>query len=267
VTRSDSVDDINPAAARSIAEFAALLRQAHLLAGKPTLRDLERREPGPQLVRLTRSTVSAALNGERLPSPETLTALLAALGVTEPLRRRWLIARGRLDQDRTASPRRRVARPVVLVTGAVAVVAALGAVVALTRDRDRPVPTTIACTPATCVTGGTMLTLSGVIGSSVPAAHRLYLFILVQSSQRWYLGPALVTASGAAWTERVKLGNPVVQDHDRSFMICVVSLPENAVDGLVRTQMARAGTGLADADLPPDRRQMACLTAIRPAGV
>lgn len=267
MTTSDSVDDIDPAAARSIAEFGTLLRQAHLLAGKPTLRDLERREPGPQLVRLTRSTVSAALNGERLPSPEALTALLATLGVTEPCRRRWLTARGRLDQERTASPPRRVLRPAMLVAGAVAAAATLGAVVALTRDRDRPAPTTIACTPATCVTGSTTLTLSGVIGSSVPPAQRPYLLILVQSSQRWYLGPALVTAPGAAWTERVKLGNPIVQNQDRSFRICVVSLPENAVDGLVRTQMARAGTGLANADLPPDRREMACLTAIRPAGI
>ena len=208
----DPGSGLDPESAASVGDLAALLRQLHLEAGKPSLRELSRHDPGTRAdghshVRLTRSTMSAALNGERLPSQDTLSALLAVLGVPDAAQKRWLAARGRLEPRRAtmskssqldavlngplppsgpapaapsahftktgAAPTRTSRRRIPRWSAALAAVLVAGSVTAtlLTlRERDdRQAGTSIGCNPSECLTNRPVLLLTGRLDRQWPA--------------------------------------------------------------------------------------------------
>lgn len=100
-------DDVDPGAARNVAEFALCLRQLRARAGHPSLRDLEqraRRRGG----RLPRSSVSDALAGRRLPRKELVLDLIRTCGIDPAVDARWIRAWNRIADpagaDAPASP-------------------------------------------------------------------------------------------------------------------------------------------------------------------
>jgi hypothetical protein len=101
--------------------------------------------------------------------------------------------------------------------------------------------------------------------ASGQAAEGLGAFLLTktENTQRWYLGPALVSSQRGVWFRQVGIGNPVAQPKDREFTVCVYLLPLESVDELTSRLVDRQGGGLHAADLPQDRTQVACLAATR----
>lgn len=90
-------NDINPSAARSIEEFAALLRRVRARADHISYRRLEqwgRQHHTP----LPRSTLVDVLAGRRLPRKPLLHAFLTACGVSSDEGRRWESAWNRLAE-------------------------------------------------------------------------------------------------------------------------------------------------------------------------
>lgn len=92
-----SFDDLDPNEVTTMEEFALLLRRLHVRAGRPSLRELEKwaqeqRAAGRREVYLSRSSVSDALNGKRLPSKEFVRWFVEACAVPLEKRGGWLKA-------------------------------------------------------------------------------------------------------------------------------------------------------------------------------
>lgn len=300
----DPGSGLDPESAASVGDLAALLRRLHLEAGKPSLRELSRHDPGTRAdghshVRLTRSTMSAALNGERLPSQDTLSALLAVLGVPDAAQKRWLAARGRLEPRRATmskssqldaalngplppsgpapavpparlagtgpvparTSRRRTLRWLAAVLVAGSVTAAL---LALRERDDRQAGTSIGCDPPDCLANRPVLMLTGRLDRRWPADQQPHVLIRVQSTQRWYLGPAItITSPDRTWRQEINIGNPDPQPKDRHFTVCIYTLPTADLDRLAQRQLRNDGDGLTVGDLPLQRTELACTAAVR----
>jgi single stranded DNA-binding protein len=107
------MDDFGPAPAGRPDELAARLRQLHVRADRPPLRELEDRTkhangllPGTKLkrVRLGRSTVSDVLAGRKFPKKAFLLTLVEALGVDLEADHGWAEAWDWLAEDQQAPP-------------------------------------------------------------------------------------------------------------------------------------------------------------------
>lgn len=97
-------DDIDPAAAVSVGDFAACLRRLRARADSISFRALERW--GRQHSKpLPRSTVLDALAGKRLPRKALVLAFVEACGVDPSADPRWLTAWNRLAQRQIEPPR------------------------------------------------------------------------------------------------------------------------------------------------------------------
>jgi hypothetical protein len=79
----------------SPSRLAAALRATKILAGDPSLREIEERAARHSR-RLSRSTVSRMLAGQVIPSEESMLAFLTACGVPPEAQHRWVEARTRL---------------------------------------------------------------------------------------------------------------------------------------------------------------------------
>ena len=99
------MDDLDPATAVSLDDLAICLRQLHLQADKPTYRALEQQTthegrflPGTRLrrVRLTRTTVSDMLLGQKFPGKAFMLTFVDACGIDLENDRRWEQAWDRL---------------------------------------------------------------------------------------------------------------------------------------------------------------------------
>lgn len=274
----ESGPSLDPAAATTVDELAELLRSLRIRTGEPSLRTLERRSlaaraDGRPGVSLSRSTVSAVLNAERLPTHEVLAALLEALDVPPGDRPGWLQARARIAESRRepavgppapVAGDARVVRPTRrwLLLGGVGL--AVAGVTAVLVAMSRPVPPTadISCTPPSCAATGPKLAVHGRMSGDVPDDRQVVLLIRVDNTQRWYLGPTVTPVDGE-WTRQVGVGNPVPQPHDRYFTVCLDVLPGTAVPELAAQMVQNAGDGLAVDDLPDDRVELACRPATR----
>jgi len=95
--------------------------------------------------------------------------------------------------------------------------------------------------------------------------RRVVVMILVDRAQRWYLGPTII-GDEVEWTRQIGIGNPVPQPSDRFFTVCLNMVPADSIERLTVEMIARAGEGLAEEALPPDRVELACVPAVRPAG-
>lgn len=89
--------NLDPEDVTTIEQFALLLRRLHLRAGKPTLRQLEKwaqaqNAAGRREVYLTRTSISDALNGRRLPRKEFVRWFTEACSVPIEQREIWLKA-------------------------------------------------------------------------------------------------------------------------------------------------------------------------------
>jgi hypothetical protein len=99
------MDHTDPTAAETIGDLAACLRHVHVRAGKPSYRDLEQKTihdrgplPGTRFnrARLTRSIVSDALNGRKLPGKAFFLTFVSACGIDLESDHRWEEAWDRL---------------------------------------------------------------------------------------------------------------------------------------------------------------------------
>ncbi len=274
--------DVDPSGVSSPAELAAALRELRLRRGEPSLRELERRARAPAAVAagrvaLSRTTLSGVLSGERFPSHEVLVAFLAALGVVEPAQQRpWIVARERLVRLRGPAPptaavgragpqRRRLWWAGAVVLLAAALVGTAIAATTAVQSRPQVLTATMGCVPADCAATAPTLILQGRLAGPVPPDRRVVVMIVVDRTQRWYLGPTLV-GDEVEWTREIGIGNPVPQPSDRHFTICLHLIPASSIDRLTTEMIARAGEGLAEDTLPPDRVELTCLAAVRVAG-
>lgn len=100
-----TMDDMNPGNADSLDDLAACLKHVHLQAGRPSYRVLEQQTihgggllPGTRFkrVRLTRSIISDALNGRKLPGKAFLLTFVDACGIDLENDHRWEEAWDRL---------------------------------------------------------------------------------------------------------------------------------------------------------------------------
>ena len=89
------------------------------------------------------------------------------------------------------------------------------------------------------------------------------MLIRVQSTQRWYLGPAITASQDQTWRQEINIGNPAPQPKDRHFTVCVYTLPTDDMDRLAQRQLRNKGEGLRVGDLPPQRTELACTAAVR----
>jgi hypothetical protein len=275
--------DADPSRVTTPAELAAALRELRLRRGEPSLRELERRARSPAAVAagtvaLSRTTLSGILSGHRFPSHDVLIAFLAAVGVVEETEQReWTAARERLARLRdgpapaAAEPQHpRQRSPQRWWTAGAVVLAVASVVIAIAVAR--PVPTrpevltaTMGCVPADCAAEGPTVILQGRLTGSVPPDRRVVVMILVDRTQRWYLGPTIV-GDEVEWTRQIGVGNPVPQPSDRFFTVCLNVVPADSIERLTAEMIARAGEGLAEEALPADRVELACVPAVRPAG-
>lgn len=96
-------DDVDPASARSVEEFAQCLRRVRVRADNISYRDLEqwgRRHGAP----LPRSTLVDVLAARRLPRKPLLLAFLAACGISPETDPRWERAWNRLSEYSHTQP-------------------------------------------------------------------------------------------------------------------------------------------------------------------
>ena len=175
-------------------------------------------------------------------------------------------------------------KPVLLGTGAVALAALLVIAVLLTSQRDNddaptvgdgnlsgptgpastqlPRPpqssftTTLQCEPDNCA-GSARLALTGQASGDLPIGYEPHLLTRVESTGRWYPGPAVVPNPTGSWTSEVGIGNPVPQPKNRQFTICVYLLPTATIDRLSQRLASYMGDGLPVGELPPDRTELA----------
>jgi hypothetical protein len=105
------MDDLDPTLAATPDDLVACLRNLHLRADKPSLRELETRTtqaggllPGTNIKRmpLRRATISDVLAGEAFPRKAFLLTFVEALGVDLNADRRWADVWDRLAQDRSS---------------------------------------------------------------------------------------------------------------------------------------------------------------------
>jgi len=183
-------------------------------------------------------------------------------------------------------------KPVLLGTGAVALAVLLTLVISvlLTSQRDnddaptagdRSLPgsnrstsaqlprppqssftTILQCAPDNCA-GSARLALTGQASGDLPVGYEPYLLNRVESTGRWYLGPAVVPNPTGSWTSEIGIGNPVPQPKNRQFTICVYLLPTATIDRLSQRLASYMGDGLPVEELPPDRTKLACVAAVR----
>ncbi|MGW4412661.1 hypothetical protein ACWEJ6_52340 [Nonomuraea sp. NPDC004702] len=100
------LDDLDPTQAHTAADLAACLRRARLLAGNPSLRELEQRARR-QGRSLPRSTSGDMLSGRRLPRQQLMLTFLRACGINPGQDPRWLVAWNRLATLAAATPEHR----------------------------------------------------------------------------------------------------------------------------------------------------------------
>jgi len=99
-------DDLDPTQAHTAADLAACLRHVQLLAGNPSLRELEQRARR-QGRSLPRSTTGDMLSGRRLPRKPLMITFLQACGVNPAKDPRWLVAWNRLAALAAETPEHR----------------------------------------------------------------------------------------------------------------------------------------------------------------
>jgi 3-deoxy-7-phosphoheptulonate synthase len=99
------MNDLDPTTAANLSELATCLREAHLLADKPSYRTLEKQTvlasgflPGTKLerTRLTRSVLGDMLCGRKLPRKAFLLTFVEACGIDVENDPRWELAWDRL---------------------------------------------------------------------------------------------------------------------------------------------------------------------------
>lgn len=164
-----------------------------------------------------------------------------------------------------SGPRKRRRLVAVAVAAAVATGVAVAGV-ALTAIGGDDMTASLECSPADCRADGPRLPISGRLGGDRPAGSTAAVLILVDNTMRWYLGPSIAADPNGSWSAEVGIGAPPPQERDRSFKVCVVLLPDDALPRLTATQIERAGGGLQPAELPSSRAELACRAAVRPSG-
>ncbi|MGI5238234.1 effector-associated domain 2-containing protein [Dactylosporangium sp. CA-139066] len=93
----------------TIEQFAQLLNRLHVRSGKKSYRDLERwadaqRRAGKETAPLSRSTITDALRGTRMPKKDFLRAFIEACDVPEVDRPAWISTWERLAERRHVAP-------------------------------------------------------------------------------------------------------------------------------------------------------------------
>ncbi|MDF5758395.1 hypothetical protein [Spongiactinospora sp. TRM90649] len=96
-------EELDPTQAHTVADLAVCLRRAQLLAGNPSLRELEQRARR-QGRSLPRSSTGDMLGGKRLPRKTMMLTFLQACGINPGEDPRWLVAWNRLAAFATATP-------------------------------------------------------------------------------------------------------------------------------------------------------------------
>ena len=274
-----------------VAELSAVLE------GR-SLRDLakaleKQREDDQQLLRVHRggraqpvgaapskTTLGKILSpgGGHLPSEEVLVALLRLAGITtpqaqQPWREALNRARASAQADHSAESsqpaagpyrRRRLSRTSgVLLVVALVVVSGFVGVVAFIRNGMSSFTTTMGCVPATCAAAGPTLALIGQASGRPPSGYEPHILLRVESTGRWYTGPKFVPAQDGKWSSQVGIGNSNPQSKDRLFTICTYLLPVASVDSLSERLRSYKGEGLPVEELPPDRTELTCVSAVR----
>ena len=238
--------EVDPFRVTTAGELAAALRALRLRGGEPSLRELERRGRSRAAVAagrvpLSRTTLSGVLNGDRFPSHEVLVALLSAMGVVGYAEQRaWTAARERLvrlrDQPESAPPvapigsqrrrRRRWAAGAVLLA-VILIIAVIVTVLRPSAPATNTLTATMGCVPASCAAHGPTLVLRGRLNGSVPPDSRVVVMILVDNTQRWYLGPT-VGGDDVEWTREIGIGNRVPQPRIADSRCAYTSSPPRA---------------------------------------
>ena len=204
-----------------------------------------------------------------------LVALLSAMGVVgDAEQRAWTAARERLvrlrDQPESAPPvapigsqrrRRRWAAGAVLLA-VILIIAVIVTVLRPSAPATNTLTATMGCVPASCAAHGPTLVLRGRLNGSVPPDSRVVVMILVDNTQRWYLGPT-VGGDDVEWTREIGIGNRVPQPRDRGFTVCLHLISATSVERLTTEMIARAGEGLAEETLSSERVELACVPAVR----
>lgn len=270
------MDRLDPTGAVTVDDYAAALRMLHRSAGSLSLRSLERwaarqRAEGRPEVSLPRTTVADMLAGKRLPNHALVDAFVEACGVTGEAKEPWLAARAALavpptqpQPERHSAPRSAPWRRRTLLAAAATALTIVAAIaVWWTHTGAHRLRASIGCVPASCHTTSPRLTVHGRLTGTLLPGFGAYLLTRVESTSRWYLGSRVTPASGDNWTGQVGIGNPQPQSHDRDFTVCLYSLPDDALAGLADRQIAYAGAGLREADLPSGRTRLACTAAAR----
>jgi transcriptional regulator with XRE-family HTH domain len=282
-------DRIDPASATTTTDLAQLIKRLRLQAGMT-------REELAEKSGLSRTTIFAIESEKdpRLPRRDNLLRILDACGVDKNAQRDWLAARDRIFaaksedspptvEDRTtvpeeqppdgippspepaaAVPRARSFGRWWAVGGAALLIAAATSSFFLLRST--PPEVEMHCEPAGCVAPGKELTVVGSLSGEVPPGHEVRLLIRVESSGRWYLGPAVAgdrVDTPGTWSRSFPIGNPVPQPKDRYFSICSYVLPSSSLGALTDLLVARSGDGVTPEELPPDRDELACVKAVR----
>lgn len=110
---------------------------------------------------------------------------------------------------------------------------------------------------------GRVLMLYWQASGDLPVGMNYTSLTRVESTGRWYLGPAVVANPTGSWTSEVEIGNPVPQLKNRQFTICVYLLPTVTIDRLSQRLASYMATACRSKSFPPDRTELACVAAVR----
>lgn len=175
--------------------------------------------------------------------------------------------------QRTADPRSAAREPGTLIRASspigkrwliVAPTATLAILLAFVAvNQGNPPRTTMACLSESCAAAADKLTVNGSLSGDLAPGQEALILIRVESTKRWYIGPTLVPDSDGNWSHRISIGNPVPQLKDRHFTLCTYILPSSSIDELSRRLESYRGEGLPIGELPQDRTELACITAVR----
>ncbi len=119
------------------------------------------------------------------------------------------------------------------------------------------------CLTESCAAAADKLTVNGRLSGEPAPGQEAYILIRVESTKRWYIGPTVVPGSDGKWSHQISIGNPVPQPKDRHFTLCTYLLPSSSIDELSRRFESYRGEGLSTEELPQDRTELACITAVR----
>ncbi len=161
----------------------------------------------------------------------------ALVGASSPIGKRWLI---------------------VATTAVLAILLAFAAV-----SQENPPRTTMTCLSEGCAAAADKLTVNGRLSGELTPGQEAHILIRVESTKRWYIGPTVVPGSDGNWSHRISIGNPAPQLKDRHFTLCTYILPSSSINELSRRLESYRGEGLPAEELPQDRTELACITAVR----